>query len=93
VPTIVRLRNVSGQTLEVAPLAGRVVGADTVVDLAGEVLDEKAAAEQGFNWPDDAYLISAGNPPVVRAWPHAQWRTDKRAPKSPTADTVTTEEQ
>ncbi len=92
-PDIVRLRNVSGVPLEVAPLNDRTVGDGDTIDLAGRLLTEKDAAERGVDWPGDAYLIEAGNPPVVRAWPHAQWRTDGRAPRKASESTVTTDKE
>lgn len=69
VPDLVRLRNIGGQDLAVAPLGGRVVGADCIIDITG-----RQHAHQDTCRTDGC--------PGCRVWPAAVWRNETPARKS-----------
>lgn len=69
-PDLVRLRNISGQDLSVAALAGRVVGADCLLDITRRQYEHQETCR-------------ADECPGCRVWPEAIWRDE--TPRRPSA--------
>jgi hypothetical protein len=93
----VKLRNKSGQDLEVSFLRLRVIKAGEVAEVAGTLVDDPAVVHELLDQPedtepaplaDDAWYIAhptgdQESPVLLYAWPKATWDlvTDKPAAK------------